>query len=347
MDETQLWPALREYWHPVCWSKEATDKPLAVQLLDERIAVCCINGRFRAFRDLCIHRGTPISLGWVEGERIVCAYHGWSYDGAGKCTRIPSVPPEHPIPKKACLTAYPAQEAYGMVWVCLSDTPRAPIPEFPQYDDPGFNIFFRQRKYWKCSAARSIENFVDFGHFAWVHTGILGDRDHPEVPHVEIRREGESLRFGIQQHPDGMHPVLHTRNYRVTRPFTIHQWKVEENGNTEVYLYPVTPHTINESTRYELIGRNYDMDEPEVKHGPVWVEQYDMWMDDENYKGEIPGFAVRSNTIADQDEPIVNNQRPWELPLDLSEELHLKGPDAVAVAYRRFMRELGVDMDAG
>ena len=164
---------------------------------------------------------------------------------------------------------------------------------------------------------------------------------------MEIRREGESLRFGIQQHPDGMHPVPHTRNYRVTRPFTIHQWKVEENGNTEVYLYPVTPHTINESTRYELIGRNYDMDEPEVKHGPVWVEQYDMWMDDENYKGEIPEFAVRSNTIADQDEPIVNNQRPWELPLDLSEELHLKGPDAVAVAYRRFMRELGVEVDAG
>mgnify|MGYP002015909671 CR=1 FL=1 len=31
MDETALWPALREYWHPVCWSKEATDNPLAVK----------------------------------------------------------------------------------------------------------------------------------------------------------------------------------------------------------------------------------------------------------------------------------------------------------------------------
>ena len=102
MDESQLWPALHEYWHPVCWSKEATDKPLAVKLLDERVVVCRINGETRAFRDLCVHRGTPLSLGWVEGEHLVCAYHGWAYNAEGKCTRIPSIPPEHPIPKKAC-----------------------------------------------------------------------------------------------------------------------------------------------------------------------------------------------------------------------------------------------------
>ena len=41
---------------------------------------------------------------------IVCAYHGWSYDADGKCIRIPSIPPEHPIPKKACLTRYLTQE---------------------------------------------------------------------------------------------------------------------------------------------------------------------------------------------------------------------------------------------
>ena len=84
-----------------------------------------------------------------------------------------------------------------------------------------------------------------------------------------------------------------------------------------------------------------------MKHGPVWVEQYDMWMDDREYGGGIPKHIRTRDAIADQDEPIVNNQRPWELPLDLSEELHLKGPDAVAVAYRRFMRELGVEVDAG
>ena len=97
MDEAQLWPALREYWHPVCWSKEAMERPLAVNLLNERLAICRINGEVRAFQDLCVHRGTPISLGWVEGDHIVCAYHGWSYDAKGKCERIPSIPDGHPI----------------------------------------------------------------------------------------------------------------------------------------------------------------------------------------------------------------------------------------------------------
>ena len=351
MDETALWPVLREYWHPVCWSKEATDKPMAIKLLDEKVVVCRIAGQVRAYQDLCVHRGTPLSLGWVEGETLVCAYHGWAYEAGGKCVRIPSVPPGHPIPRKACLTPYSAEEAHGLVWVCLSEAPRAPIPAFPAHDDPDYRIFFRQRKFWKCSAARSIENFIDFGHFPWVHEGILGDREHTEVSLVDIRREGESLRFELQNIPDGLPHVPHVRNYRVTRPFTIYQWKIEGNGNTAVFFYPVTPHSINESTRYELVGRNYNLDAPEVRHGPVWVEQYDMWMEDAEGKRddslEIPAAVRTMDTIADQDEPIVENQRPWELPLDLAEELHLKGPDAVALAYRRFMRELGVEVDAG
>jgi vanillate O-demethylase monooxygenase subunit len=44
-----------------------------------------------------------------------------------------------------------------------------------------------------------------------------------------------------------------------------------------------------------------------------------------------------------QDQVILENQRPEELPLDLSLELHIKGPDAVAVEYRRMMAELGVE----
>ena len=148
------------------------------------------------------------------------------------------------------------------------------------------------------------------------------------------------------QHPDLVNPVTILHNYRINRPFTIHQWNVEENGNTDAIFYAVTPHTFNESTRYMLGTRNFDLDMPEVKHGPVWVDQYKMWMDDREYGGKIPDHMRTRDLIADQDEPFVNNQRPWELPLDLSEELHIKGPDAVAVAYRRFMRELGVDVDA-
>ena len=38
LSEGALWPALRDYWHPVAFSEEIEeDKPLATTLLDERI----------------------------------------------------------------------------------------------------------------------------------------------------------------------------------------------------------------------------------------------------------------------------------------------------------------------
>ena len=48
--------------------------------------------------------------------------------------------------------------------------------------------------------------------------------------------------------------------------------------------------------------------------------------------------------ILEQDQAIVERQRPEALPLDLREELHVKGPDAIALEYRRFLAELGVDV---
>ncbi len=346
MHEGDLWPALREYWHAVAFSEDLGEKPLSVRLLDERVALCRLGGRVRAFQDLCVHRGTPLSLGWVDGEKLVCAYHGWSYAADGKCIRIPSVPPGHPIPKRACLTPYLAEERHGLIWVCLSDKPRATIPEAPELGDPDYRVFFRQRHYWKCTAARAIENFVDLGHFPWVHEGILGERERSQTPDMKVEREGESLRFGYQNTADGLHEVAHKRLYRLTRPFTIYQWKVEGDGKQEILFFTVTPHSARDCTRLMLIARNFDLDAPEVVQGPVLAENGSYQVGTQPEGTEVPKYTIALDTIAIQDRVIVENQRPEELPLDLAEELHLKGPDVVALAYRRFMGELGIDIDA-
>ena len=49
-----------------------------------------LDGEVRAFRDLCVHQGTALSLGWVEDGCLVCPYHGWTYDTDGQCGRIPA-----------------------------------------------------------------------------------------------------------------------------------------------------------------------------------------------------------------------------------------------------------------
>jgi len=317
--ESALWPELRRYWHPVAYDHEVTDRPVPFILLNERIAVCRLGGRPAAFKDLCIHRGTPISLGSVEGEEIVCAYHGWSYNAEGKCTRIPSIPPEHPIPKKACLETYRVREKYGLVWVLLGEE-RTPIPDYPVFEDPDFEELYRKKLVQKCSAARATENFIDQGHFPWVHEGILGSRENARVPDAEIDRDGEDLCFRLDTYADTLHPVPHRRNYRLTRPFTIYQWKEEADGKTEVYLNVSTPNSAGECTRFMIIARNYKSDRPEGAKR----EQL-------------------TDTVMAQDLVIIENQRPEELPLDLSEELHVKGPDAIALEYRRFLAELGVE----
>ena len=85
---------------------ELRDQPLAAALLDERIVLWRAGGRAVAFKDLCIHRGSALSLGSVQGENLVCGYHGWEYCAAGDCVRIPALPPEQPIPRKARVTAH-------------------------------------------------------------------------------------------------------------------------------------------------------------------------------------------------------------------------------------------------
>lgn len=57
----------------------------------------------------------------------------------------------------------------------------------------------------------------------------------------------------------------------------------------------------------------------------------------------LPDEQVRQfqDVIIKQDIPIVESQRPELLPLDLQAELHLRS-DRTAIAYRKWLRELGL-----
>ena len=79
--------------------------------------------------DLCPHRGARLSQGWLTGDRLVCGYHGWQYDADGRCVCIPQNDPSTPIPRRARLQPVHADERYEMVWICIAEEPRAPIPE--------------------------------------------------------------------------------------------------------------------------------------------------------------------------------------------------------------------------
>src|SRR5262249_29323011 len=147
-----------------------------------------------AFRDVCVHRGTALSLGRVEAGALVCPYHGWRYGGDGACTAIPQLADPARVPARARATAYRCQERYGLVWVALGE-PRWPLPEVPAIEDPAWRTVGTGPFAWRADASRQVENFTDFGHFAFVHPGLLGDASRPVVGAHEVRLDGHVLRY--------------------------------------------------------------------------------------------------------------------------------------------------------
>src|SRR4028119_675823 len=132
------WKALAPFWYPIAFSPEVTDRPFAAKLVDERLALFRhSDSSIVAARDLCLPRGVPLSLGWVENAELQCKYHGVGYDKSGQCTRI-SAQPDAAIPARLKLTTYAVTERYGLVWVRLVDNGSVHFPYFQEWNDPDY-----------------------------------------------------------------------------------------------------------------------------------------------------------------------------------------------------------------
>jgi phenylpropionate dioxygenase-like ring-hydroxylating dioxygenase large terminal subunit len=311
--------SLRHYWHPVALANDIGETPVAKTLLDEAIVLFRVDGRVAALKDLCIHRGMPLSLGSLEGTHLVCAYHGWTYDRDGACVRIPSIPSDQAIPEKARVTSYRAEERYGLIWISLEE-PRGLIPEFPEVEDPTYHTYFHESPDWQTSAARFIENFVDMSHFPWVHGGILGDRQRPITPDYTIEhRNGEMFFEADSQTPKELQEGGGERiEMRIVPPFAAVFHRVLADGGRYVVTVIAAPLSSKESRLYKFVSRNFALERPDES------------------------FRAFSEMVMDQDRLMVEQQRPEELPLDLSAEMHIKGPDSVAVEYRRSLANMGL-----
>lgn len=308
-------PVLERYWYPVARAADVRDKPVPATLLDERVVLFRTSAGITALKDLCIHRGAPLSLGAVEGDEIICAYHGWSYDSGGACTRIPSLPEGKTIPRRARADRYHAEQRYGLVWVCLAEVPAEPIPPYPAWDDKGMATLLYDPFRWKANAARVCENVLDFTHLPWVHDGLLGSREHPVYPHVEPAVHPDGISYAL---PDERNDSV--RHYRVFAPFTV-ALDVRANnpgGHNYSMLFTCAPVSSRETVQWFFTSRDWDLHVPDHD------------------------WEVFDAIVMEQDRNIVENQRPEELPLDLGEELHLRGSDAGTLAYRRYLRDLGV-----
>lgn len=77
---------LRDVWYLAVPGRELPrGKMLGKMLLGQSMLLGRdANGEVFAMRDICPHRGIPLSHGQFDGREIECCYHGWRFNCSGR-----------------------------------------------------------------------------------------------------------------------------------------------------------------------------------------------------------------------------------------------------------------------
>ncbi len=313
-------PLLVNDWHAVSWAHQVTDSaPKAIRLLERDLVLWRNQDGVHAWQDLCVHRGAKLSSGRITNDCLACPYHGWQYESSGRCVHIPAHP-GRPAPLRARTNVYDVKERYGLIWVSLGK-PNRDVPGFPEWEDQSFRKIPAGPYIYRANGPRVVENFLDVGHFAFVHTGYLGDAAHAEIGDYEVEVFPDRLVARDipvwQPDPDGTgHAAEVKYTFHVARPLTASFMK--SNGEKRFAMFStITPAAQCESIVWLIMALNYGHD--------VSMEELRRFQD----------------AVTAQDVPVVESQRPELLPLDLQAELHLSS-DRAAIAYRQWLKKIGL-----
>ncbi len=217
----------------------------------------------------------------------------------------------------------PTRCDFGYLWTSLGEPPDK-LFEIPEFDEPDRRSLNACSIMVATSAPRAVENFLDMGHFPYVHTNYLGVEPHTEVVEYDVDiTDGEiwateckfyqpraSASAGGGQMTD--------YTYRVPHPYCAILYKTVPTDPSRrdviaIFLQPMT--------QEKVMAHNFlcMVDEVSDDTGLKWFQQ----------------------VIFSQDKPILENQNPKRLPLDPRAETPIRA-DKSAIVYRRLLRDLGM-----
>ena len=162
---------LRKYWQPIVLAEELLGpRPLkAVRVLSlELIVFRGADGRLSLLDRHCPHRGADLAYGRLEDGGVRCLFHGWMFDGEGRCLETPGEPPESRLCSRVRQKAYPVQERGGIVFGYLGDGAPPALPALDCFVAPDSHVF-AFKGHLQCNWLQAVEVGIDPAHASFLH----------------------------------------------------------------------------------------------------------------------------------------------------------------------------------
>jgi len=174
---------LRECWYVAGWSRDIGRSLKPARILgDDMVLYRTAAGEVAALEDACPHRKLPLSKGTLVEDRVVCGYHGLTFDQRGACVAAPT---QARVPTGAAVRHYPTLERYGFVWVWMGAADRADparLVDIPHYDDPNWGRTAGGDMPIACNYLYIVDNLLDPAHVAWVHLSSFAGAKTDSTP---------------------------------------------------------------------------------------------------------------------------------------------------------------------
>src|SRR5574341_1429670 len=161
---------MRRFWQPVYRAENlGAGEAKPIEIMSERFTLYRgKTGTPHVVDFRCPHRGTQLSAGWVEGDSIRCMYHGWLFNGAGRCTEQPAE--EKSFAGKIRIRNYPTREYLGLIFAYFGEGEAPPFPRYLHMEEKGV-IEVLSTEVWPCNFFQRIDNNGDTYHAPFVHRG--------------------------------------------------------------------------------------------------------------------------------------------------------------------------------
>jgi len=167
---------LRNVWYVALPSRELkTNKMQSRVILGEPIVFFRDSAnKVSGIRDICPHRGIPLSYGRVVKDQVECPYHGWKFNGEGTCTEIPSLCEGQDLDcTKIKVRHYPVREQQGLIWVFMGDKnfdlTKAPEPPYMKNMPADVEPKILEKCIFPCHIDHAVIGLMDPAHGPYVH----------------------------------------------------------------------------------------------------------------------------------------------------------------------------------